>query len=339
MASVPAEFLIGKIVSVIENEAALLGGARDDLEEIKRELVSMRSFLHDTDMRRPQTDVEKTWVADVRNLVYDVEDIIDEFMYLSNKRQGRHRSTRNLHNTIGFPKHLWKRHQIAVRLQKLSSMIKAIPERNQRYHIDHSMEGKSSDDSGKGALHGESSLFIKDDELVGVEDERQLLVGWLTNGELQRTTFQLLAWVALEKTTLVAKAYNSETVKRHFDCYAWITVSQTYVIEDLVRSLIKQFYRATMEAAPMELSSMNYQQLVEMLVNYLESKRYVVVLDDVWTANLWSQIKVSLPNSRHGSRVMLTTRNESVASLSLKLEAMFIIFVHYQKLKHGPFFA
>uniref|UniRef100_A0A199UBQ3 Uncharacterized protein n=1 Tax=Manihot esculenta TaxID=3983 RepID=A0A199UBQ3_MANES len=31
----PAEFLVGKIVSIIENEASLLGRARDDLEQIK----------------------------------------------------------------------------------------------------------------------------------------------------------------------------------------------------------------------------------------------------------------------------------------------------------------
>ncbi|XP_050220492.1 disease resistance protein RPM1 [Mercurialis annua] len=314
MAAVPADFLVSKIVSLVENEAELLGGARDDLEEIKRELLSMRSFLEDADMKRPHMEGEKTWVASVRDLVYDVEDIIDEFMYLRNKRFGRHESARKLYKMIGFPKYLWEKHQIASRLQKIKSLVKSIPERSQRYGVYH-VEGSSSSNNDIGTRHGESSLFITDDELVGIEDERELLVGWLTNGGQQRTTISVVGMGGSGKTTLVAKAYNSQAVKHHFDCYAWITVSQAYVIEDLFRSLIKQFYQAAKEAVPMELSSMNYQQLVEMLVNYLEPKRYIVVLDDVWNSNLWNQIKVSLPNGLLGSRVVLTTRNGSVASL------------------------
>ncbi|THF95085.1 hypothetical protein TEA_000320 [Camellia sinensis var. sinensis] len=56
------------------------------------------------------------------------------------------------------------------------------------------------------------------------------------------------------KTTLAAKAYNNQTVKQHFHCYAWITVSQAYVVDDLLRSMIKKFYPATKEAVPLDLS-------------------------------------------------------------------------------------
>ncbi|EEF36876.1 disease resistance protein RPM1 [Ricinus communis] len=313
MAAVPADFLIGKIVSLIENEAALLGGAGDELEEIRWELVSMRSFLEDTEKKRPQTEGEKTWVASVRNLVYDVEDIIDEFMYQTNKRHGRHQFTRTLHKTIGFPKYLWEKHKIASRLQKIKRMTKAIPERNHRYGVDHIEE--RSVDNERGNIRGESSLFLKDD-LVGIENDREVLVEWLTNGESQRTTISVVGMGGSGKTTLAAKAYNCQTVQRHLDCSAWITVSQNYLIDDLFRSLIKQFYQAMKEAVPADLSIMSYRQLVQMLVNYLEPKRYMVVLDDVWDPDLWNQIKISLPNSQHGCRVMITTRKEDIASLS-----------------------
>ncbi|KAJ4832920.1 hypothetical protein Tsubulata_007236, partial [Turnera subulata] len=59
--------------------------------------------------------------------------------------------------------------------------------------------------------------------------------------------------------------------------------------------------------------------LVEMLVNYLERKRYVVVLDDVWDTELWNNIKVALPNSQHGCRVIITTRMEDVAAKSFEV--------------------
>ncbi|EEF36884.1 leucine-rich repeat-containing protein, putative [Ricinus communis] len=256
MAAGPADFLVSKIMSLIENEAALLGSAHDELEEIKRELLSMRSFLEDTDIRRPQTEGKKTWVASVRDLVYDVEDIIDEFMYhMTSNMVGT-----NPQDTL---QDLWLP-QMSV--GKASNCLQAA--KDQR-------SGSSSSDSYRGMIHEESSLFVKDDELVGIEDERELVIGWLTNGEQQRVTVLVVGMVGSGKTTLAVKAYNCQIVKHHFDCYAWVTVSQAYVIEDLFRSLIKQFYQAAKEAVPMELSSMNYHQLVEMLVNYLEPKRYV----------------------------------------------------------------
>ncbi|KAJ4834501.1 hypothetical protein Tsubulata_030349 [Turnera subulata] len=117
------------------------------------------------------------------------------------------------------------------------------------------------------------------------------------------------------KTSLIAKAYNSKSVKRHFECSAWITVSQTYSIEDLFRSLSRQFFQAAKQAVPSDLITMSYRELGEMLANYLESKTYVVVLDDVWDAQLWYKIKVALPkNSWHRCRVIITTRMEDVAA-------------------------
>ncbi|KAJ4849827.1 hypothetical protein Tsubulata_039281 [Turnera subulata] len=121
------------------------------------------------------------------------------------------------------------------------------------------------------------------------------------------------------KTTLIAKTYNCEIVKRHFECSAWITVSQTYSIEDLFRSFIRQFYEAAKQAIPLDLITMSYRQLVEMLVNYLDRKRYLVVLDDVWDTELWNNIKVALPNSQHGCRVIITTRMDDIAAKSFEV--------------------
>ncbi|KAJ4837100.1 hypothetical protein Tsubulata_027281 [Turnera subulata] len=120
------------------------------------------------------------------------------------------------------------------------------------------------------------------------------------------------------KTTLIAKTYNCEIIKRHFECSAWITVSQTYSIEDLFRSFIRQFYEAAKQAVPLDLITTSYRQLVEMLVNFLERKRYVVVLDDVWDTELWNNIKVALPNSQYGCRVIITTRMEDIAAKSFE---------------------
>ncbi|XP_024168325.1 disease resistance protein RPM1 [Rosa chinensis] len=319
MALPTTDLLIGKIVAIVENEALSISSVRDEIDEIKQELVSMKSFLQDADGKKENSEGEETWVASVRDLAYDVEDIIDEFMYHIYEKQTGGLFPRWLHKIIHIPRSLWYKRQIANKLQKTTKMIKAIPERNQRYAIGGVEGTTSSIDVDKWVQNqAESSLFIKEDELVGIEGNKQTIMGWLMDEEQHQTIVSVVGMGGSGKTTLVAKTFTNESVKRHFDCYAWITVSRTYAIEDLFRCLIKEFHQSRKEKvpAPAKLKDMSYRELLEKLVNYLESKRYLVVLDDVWDVKLWTEINISLPDRRLGSRILLTTRKEDIAHYS-----------------------
>ncbi|KAK4590529.1 hypothetical protein RGQ29_020900 [Quercus rubra] len=317
MDSAVVNYLIDNILSVLAIETSLLWGVRDAVVDMKNELISMQSFLVDADKKGTSNEAEKTWVASVRDMAYEVEDIIDQFMYHINSQRIGGRSVRFLHHTIYFPQNLWVRHQVAAKLHKINKKIKTIPEVNRRYGVNH-IEGKSSSDNHKWIVRrGESPLFHKEDELVGIENKRQLIMGWLMDGEPRQTVISIVGMGGSGKTTLVANTYNNDDVKKHFDCWAWITVSQAYELENLLRSLIKEFYESRKEANPADLSSMNYRLLVKTLVNYLEKKVYLLVVDDVWDTNLLDEIKVSIQDSCLGSRIILTTRKEDVACYPL----------------------
>ncbi|CAN0928539.1 Disease resistance protein RPM1 [Linum grandiflorum] len=323
MAGLPVDYLAQKMEDIIGKEATLYGEARLQVEEIKKELMSMRSFLEDADddPEGTKSKARQTQIAQVRDLVYDVEDIIDKFMYHINKWRGKNTFVQYLRRPFAFPRFYWERRQIGTRLRKLNEMIKAIHERYQRFTSDQrqgsALSSPHGGGGGGGVFNPEIALFLSEDDLVGIEAPKRELVGFLTNGDLQRTTISVLGMGGSGKTTLVANLFNSPFVKQKFDCCAWITVSQTFNIEELFRSLIKEINRSDETGGGIQidndLSAMSYRDLLEKLVAYLEHKSYFVVLDDVWTADVWSQIKVSLPNSQKGSRVILTTRNEPIA--------------------------
>ncbi|XP_065616534.1 disease resistance protein RPM1-like [Quercus suber] len=115
---------------------------------------------------------------------------------------------------------------------------------------------------------------------------------WLMDREPHQTVISIIGMGGSGKTTLAANTYNNDDVKKHFDCCAWITISQAYELEDVLRSLIKEFHDSRNETIPADLNSMNYRLLVKTLVNYLEKKRYLLVLDDVWDTNLLDEIKL-----------------------------------------------
>ncbi|ONI01556.1 hypothetical protein PRUPE_6G146400 [Prunus persica] len=306
MALVATDLFIGKFVSILESEAASIAGVRDQVDEIKRELVIMKSFLEDADGgKKAHTEVEKAWVASIRDLANDVENIIDEFMHHMYKQQRGGRCPKWLLKTIHFPKNLWYMGQIAKKLHKIAGKIRAIPERNERYGGAAAVEGKSTSEDIRRRVQNqaESSLYHKENELQ------------------HQTVVSVVGMGGSGKTTLVARTFTNEVVKKHFKCYAWITVSQSYVIEDLLRRLIKEFHKARREEVSADMNAMCYIELVEILVNYLETKRYLAVLDDVWDILLWERIRLSFPDKQLGSRVMLTTRREDIGSYSFGVES------------------
>ncbi|KAM1981715.1 hypothetical protein ACFX15_038174 [Malus domestica] len=136
----------------------------------------MKSFLIDAEGKEPQTEGVKTWVTSVRDLTSDAENVIDEFLYHIYDKQSATPFAKLLHRTIYFPKNLWYRHRIARKLHRITKKIKATPERNERYGVS-TIKGTSSDSVPRWVKNkAESSLYIMEDELIGIEDKKQTLM-------------------------------------------------------------------------------------------------------------------------------------------------------------------
>ncbi|CDP20168.1 unnamed protein product [Coffea canephora] len=120
----------------------------------------------------------------------------------------------------------------------------------------------------------------------------------------------------LGKTTLVKKVYDDAAVKKQFQSHAWITVSQNFQFRDIIKNLIQQLYNEIRQPVPPEVESMNDIMLSEFVRDFLQERRYILVLDDVWSIDAWEAIKCVLPDCNTASRVVLTTRIADVASAS-----------------------
>lgn len=323
MSSATDDFGIGLILNLLENETLLLSGVHGEIEKMKKELLIMKSFLEDTHKHggngsTTTTQLFQTFVTNTRDLAYQMEDIIDEFAYHIHG----YRSYTKLWRAFHFPKYMWARHSIAQKLRMVNVMIQSISDSMKRYYSSRNYQGASSslpiDDGCANWVNNisESSLFFSENSLVGIDAAKGKLIGWLLSQEPQRIVVSVVGMGGSGKTTLSANIFKSRGVRRHFESYAWVTISKSYVIEDVFRTMIKEFYKEAETQIPAELHSLSYRELVEKLVEYLQSKRYFVVLDDVWTTGLWREISIALPNGICGSRVMITTRSNNVASFS-----------------------
>ena len=124
-----------------------------------------------------------------------------------------------------------------------------------------------------------AAFLIEEAEVVGIESHRDKLINWLVERPLNCMVISTIGIGGVGKTTLVKKVYENDKVAKQFDCRAWITVSQSYKTEELLRNMIKQFYKARKETILVEIDTMEQATLMEQLRLYLHEHRYVAVLD------------------------------------------------------------
>ncbi|XP_027152174.1 disease resistance protein RPM1-like [Coffea eugenioides] len=160
------------------------------------------------------------------------------------------------------------------------------------------------------------SLFIEEAQLVGIDKPKAELISKILDDHSQLKVVSVVGMGGLGKTTLVKKVYDDAAVKKQFQSHAWITVSQNFQFSDIIKNLIQQLYNEIRESVPPEVESMNEIMLSEFVRDFLQERRYILVLDDVWSIDDWEAIKCVLPDCNTASRVVLTTRIANVAPAS-----------------------
>ncbi|CAH1447697.1 unnamed protein product [Lactuca virosa] len=109
------------------------------------------------------------------------------------------------------------------------------------------------------------------------------------------------------KTTLANKVFTDPYVVYHFHVRGWVTVSQTYDKRDLLIQVLSSI------DDQLELEKPTDCQLRAMLHKRLMGKRYLIVIDDIWSTEAWDKLKLFFSHHNMGSRILLTSRLTEVA--------------------------
>ncbi|XP_044430877.1 disease resistance protein RPM1 [Triticum aestivum] len=304
--------------SLVAKEAAALRDVFGKIRRSKAELESMQAYLHEAELFKDTDMTTAVFVGEIRRLAFQMEDVADEFTYkLEDCKHGGFAG-----KTRKRLKHIKAWYRLAAKFQEIEAKLEDANRRKKYYTIRPSPAAKSTS-QGKG-LH-----FTRDEDLVGIEENKGKLVKWLTPGaggdgdDLEQSSSKVTTvWgmPGVGKTTLAAHVYR--TVKLDFDATAWVTVSESYCLEDLLKKI------ATAFDVEVDVANVEMRGLAESIHDHLQGKKYILVLDDVWTPLVWSEIRNVFPTSNCIGRFVITSRKYEVSRLATREHA-----IHLQPLK------
>ncbi|KAG5604100.1 hypothetical protein H5410_025592 [Solanum commersonii] len=147
------------------------------------------------------------------------------------------------------------------------------------------------------------------EEIVGFEDIIENLRNRLLNGTKEQDVISIHSMPDLGKTTLANRLYSDRSVVHQFDICAKCCVSQLYSSKDLLFYLIRDAIGEDSD----QHRELHANELADKLRKALLSRRYLILVDDVWDNSAWDDLRGCFPDANNRSRIVLTTRHHEVA--------------------------
>lgn len=304
MAEAIVSGVINKLGELLIEEAVFLYGITDKIELVKLQLHQMECFLKDGDSKQKKDERVKGWVKDIREVAYETEDAIDTFLGKIALSQRKYVSV--FKKFARKTAELSARHKLGSTIYMIQIKLKLILEGRTTFGIENLGEANETRLFCRVFVHSENDDY----EIFGIQEAKINLIGQLVAGgsKQRRRVVSIVGQGGIGKTTLAQKVYHDKDVKEYFDVTIWLTISSDFEVVDILKKGIQKL------GSVVQKDTDNDEEfLLEEMKNLLGDKRYLVVVDDVWTKDFFTVFRTALPDVGNGSRVLMTSRSLDVA--------------------------
>jgi hypothetical protein len=202
--------------------------------------------------------------------------------------------------------------ELALRVKRILERFKEITKAWNDLHLDEADAPFREEEED--FLQKPTTPHVDEPTVIGRDDDKENIVKLLLSmngacGENNASVLPIIGMGGVGKTTLVQIVYNDPRITKQFGLMGWVHVSENFDLKSIMSKIIMSFTRK-----PCQITELN--QLEYMLMEQVVGRKFLLVLDDVWSErkDLWDAL-LSAMSTAHLGVILVTTRNINVSSV------------------------
>ncbi|XP_043694607.1 putative disease resistance protein RGA3 [Telopea speciosissima] len=313
----------------IQQEVGLVVGVKTDVDKIFRTFTKIQALLKDAEERQLTENSVRLWLQDLKDVAYDIDDVLDEWRTGTLKSQivgvsdARIRPTKevcpgNLFSPCFSFKRIGLHGDISHKIKEIKERLDYISSEKDKFGFIEITRNQITDES-RSRL--ETSSFVDVSEVFGRDKDRDDIIDQLLRkddspqnaGSERIPVISIVGMDGMGKTTLAQLVFNHKRVKAHFNNRRWIYVSKSF---DKVKVAIEIIKEIGGKSVPYG-ANVSWELVYHQLLISVYGEEFLLVLDDVLNEDPleWNPLRFSLRYASQNSRIIVTTCNKRVADM------------------------
>ncbi|KAK1610403.1 hypothetical protein QYE76_034076 [Lolium multiflorum] len=323
---------VSRVKLAMEEEAKQRVRVQDDLVFITGEFEMMQSFLSSSSAgeRASKNQVVRTWVRQLRDLAFDVEDCVEFVVHLDKASPWDWLQRLSSSVLVCVARPPLPLDVAVAEIKRLKTRVEDVSQRNSRYNL------MGGDDSPADVDHEHQVLVTGGRHTSAAATFHTLREVWESNGKLFQTILDLKTliacqgddlkvislWTAPEDgdedaadgelgwVTTMRKAYYDPEICREFKNRAWVKeLAHPFNPVELLNNLLTQF-----QCHHDDFDGDRANPRLSELTSQLGQHRYLIIIEQELTSVAdWDAIRMYLPDRNNGSRVVVSTKHLGIA--------------------------
>ncbi|OMO69134.1 Disease resistance protein [Corchorus olitorius] len=294
----------------------LVRGVEAEIENLESNFKAIQCVLEDAEEKQLVNKSVGLWLERLKQVSYDMEDVLDEWQTFLQKLATKSdevevfikKKVCPFISCFQFPHQVVRRHDIAVKIIEINGELDKIAREKERYQLATRSEMKQP-------RRLESTSFVDVSKLHGRDAVKHKIISMLLGdnsgeGNIGIQTISIIGMGGIGKTALAQMIYNDHKVRAHFNKVIWVCVSDFFDQNKIARAILGGL--DIQDSTNLQ----TLQNVLDKICEKIQTTRFLLVLDDVWTDHDedWEPLRATFQHGMPGSRILVTTRKESVAT-------------------------
>ncbi|KAG2481270.1 hypothetical protein PVAP13_J683330 [Panicum virgatum] len=283
------KILANKLAPLMMKQYSSIVGVTKDLQDLKGRFEDISSWLEKAGCKT--TDNDQFFIRQLKHVAYDVDDIVDEFHLEAEKHEAEVANNIVSKCLCTKPKSYLFQFKAALKIKAIKKRFDAIVKQRTDFSatVNSLPEGHPVPHMNRTARAIPTVPNVAVASIIcGSEREKQEIISKLVDKNNQQI-IKIVSIIGLggsRKTALSNLVFGDELMMKMFEAITY-QKSEHHSIQNIIQTI----------------------------ADTLTGKRYLLVLDDVWTVgrSQWEDFMLYIKRGAPGSSILLTSRNRNVA--------------------------